>query len=305
MRFIRVEGRLAELPSLDFFLNFDGDSRLARKSSLEIPFGSIIYGDRENNIEILCLIEAAVLNDDSNISWKAVPVGIRANHGKFISREQYIPARVDPKSLESYFSGASAGIYDFVADTDLSHTSFDPLPAKGVAAQIQPAVIDELQKYGFESGKIIDISCGNGGLARMIRQRFPNAEIYGIDGRSKNVDEFGRSMGGGKAAVGYIDDLPSSLGQSAFDVIICTDLLEKRVIPYEDSAREMLTAAFHHLNPNGIFIATGHKPLRVGRMHMEDAGFDVLKTMNPENLFNYKNPKQMYVARKPVLQATH
>src|SRR5215510_10585042 len=73
-----------------------------------------------------------------------------------------------------------------------------------------------------EGLRILDIGCGYGRLSLPVIEKFPNAEIIGID-VSKNFVELFKKMTRQSSFVGTIEDIPADIGK--FDYIICVTVL--------------------------------------------------------------------------------
>lgn len=73
-----------------------------------------------------------------------------------------------------------------------------------------------------EGLRILDIGCGYGRLSLPVIEKFPNAEIIGID-ISGNFVELFKKMTKQSSFIGTIEDIPVDIGK--FDYIICVTVL--------------------------------------------------------------------------------
>jgi 2-polyprenyl-3-methyl-5-hydroxy-6-metoxy-1,4-benzoquinol methylase len=73
-----------------------------------------------------------------------------------------------------------------------------------------------------EGLRILDIGCGYGRLSLPVIEKFPNAEIIGID-VSKNFVDLFKKVTRQSSFVGTIEDIPADIGK--FDYIICVTVL--------------------------------------------------------------------------------
>lgn len=81
-------------------------------------------------------------------------------------------------------------------------------------------ILNNIEKK--EELRILDIGCGYGRLSLPIIEKFPNAEILGID-ISETFVEFFRKKIKQRAFVGTIENIPTDIGK--FDYIICVTVL--------------------------------------------------------------------------------
>ena len=107
----------------------------------------------------------------------------------------------------------------------------------------------EMLKYLPEDAKkIIDIGCGNGAFAEVLKKE-NNAEVWGIEYMDREAQvaksKIDKVFSG--PCENYIDELPDGY----FDVIYFNDVLEHLVDPYE-----VLDKIKYKLAPNGIVISS-------------------------------------------------
>ena len=107
----------------------------------------------------------------------------------------------------------------------------------------------EMLKYLPEDAKkIIDIGCGNGAFAEVLKKQ-NNAEVWGIEYMDREAQvaksKIDKVFSG--PCENYIDELPDGY----FDVIYFNDVLEHLVDPYE-----VLDKIKYKLAPNGIVISS-------------------------------------------------
>ncbi|MAQ75825.1 MAG: methyltransferase [Aquimarina sp.] len=99
-----------------------------------------------------------------------------------------------------------------------------------------------------DAKKIIDIGCGNGAFAEVLKKQ-NNAEVWGIEYMDREAQvaksKIDKVFSG--PCENYIDELPDGY----FDVIYFNDVLEHLVDPYE-----VLDKIKYKLAPNGIVISS-------------------------------------------------
>ncbi len=96
--------------------------------------------------------------------------------------------------------------------------------------------------------RILDIGCGYGRLSLPVIQKFPQAQITGID-ISPNYVKLYRENTGGEAFVGSAEAIPPEAG--TFDYIIVVTVL--MYLP-ENKLKEVFSFLFAHLNTSGKII---------------------------------------------------
>lgn len=80
-----------------------------------------------------------------------------------------------------------------------------------------------ISKYIAKDKRIVDIGCGSGDLLLYLKQR-GYSKLYGIDPSEKSIEELGRK--GIHGSVGNIFDETEKKLKRAFDVVICTAVIE-------------------------------------------------------------------------------
>jgi SAM-dependent methyltransferase len=92
---------------------------------------------------------------------------------------------------------------------------------------------------------LLDVGCASGRFVGAVKERFPDADIWGIDPVAYDDDD----GGGFRRVVGrFPDDLPGGL---QFDCIVFNDVLEHLVDPWE-----ALRATLPLLAPGGAVVAS-------------------------------------------------
>lgn len=108
-----------------------------------------------------------------------------------------------------------------------------------VASAIEPAAPDF---------SLLDAGCGTGGMLKVIRQKFPGADLTGIDRSNHAVELTAARETGAKLSVASVEDLP--FPENSFDVVISLDVLT--AIGLDDS---LAMHEFHRvLRPGGRLI---------------------------------------------------
>lgn len=107
----------------------------------------------------------------------------------------------------------------------------------------------EMLKYLPSQAKIIlDIGCGNGAFADIIKKD-NNAEVWGVEFMEEYALEAKTKLD--KVFVGPVEDFLDDLPDHYFDAIYCNDVLEHLVDPYM-----VLDKLKHKLSENGVVISS-------------------------------------------------
>lgn len=153
--------------------------------------------------------------------------------------------------------------------------------------------------------RILDVGCGYGRLSIPIMEKFPKAEIIGIDMDAHYIDLYRKNLKK-TAFVGTIENLPENIG--TFDYIICVT-----VLMYLDG--EDLTSAikelFNHLKPEGrlILIENDHsgRPFQTAfglldllRKHQSGTGGRVFQANELDTLLQRNGGKILIKQRLPA-----
>jgi SAM-dependent methyltransferase len=108
-------------------------------------------------------------------------------------------------------------------------------------------VVDSI-RADVRSGEILDAGCGTGGMLQAVRDRFPDAQLTGIDAGERAV-QLTRERGLGAELVhGNVQQLP--FRDSAFDCVLSIDVWTAATVDAARAARE----THRVLRPGGQFI---------------------------------------------------
>jgi SAM-dependent methyltransferase len=118
-----------------------------------------------------------------------------------------------------------------------------------VAASIEPVA---------SHFSLLDAGCGTGGMLSLVRQKFPEAELSGIDESSHAVELAGARETGARLLQGSVHDLP--FPTESFDIVLSLDVLSHTGVDDALALRE----TFRVLRPGG-------------RLILNVAAFDFLK----------------------------
>ena len=99
-----------------------------------------------------------------------------------------------------------------------------------------------------EELRILDIGCGYGRLSLPVIEKFPNAEIIGIDVSETFVELF-RKTTKQNSFVGTIENIPADIGK--FDYVICVTVL---MYVEENKLEESICSLINILKPEGRLI---------------------------------------------------
>jgi ubiquinone/menaquinone biosynthesis C-methylase UbiE len=143
----------------------------------------------------------------------------------------------------------------------MGHRALTPLYDPFIRLVLRERILRErlIERLSLRAGsRLLDVGCGTGTLAILARQKYPHAEVIGIDGDPEIVDLAGRKA----AAVG---------AKVKFRVALATEL------PFEDRSIDFVTNTFvmHHL-PRADKARCFEECLRVlrpgGQIHVVDFG---------------------------------
>ncbi len=108
-----------------------------------------------------------------------------------------------------------------------------------VAAAIEPAA---------PNFSLLDAGCGTGGMLKVLREKFPAADLTGVDRSSHAVELTAARETGAKLSVASVEELP--FPENSFDFVISLDVLT--AIGLDDS---LAVHEFHRvLRPGGRLI---------------------------------------------------
>jgi 2-polyprenyl-3-methyl-5-hydroxy-6-metoxy-1,4-benzoquinol methylase len=97
--------------------------------------------------------------------------------------------------------------------------------------------------------RVLDLGCGNGCLANLLAQQ--GYEVVGVEESASGVDIAQKTFPDCQFIQGSIYDLPSSITNNTFDVVISVEVIEHLYYP-----RELARAAEKCLRPGGRLILT-------------------------------------------------
>lgn len=91
-------------------------------------------------------------------------------------------------------------------------------------------IVDQIEVYLPEGGSVCDVGCGVGDLLREVRRRRPTVAVSGLDFSGKAVEGAARGMPDG-AFQQFVIHQTLPYETAAFDVVLCTDVLEHLEYP--------------------------------------------------------------------------
>jgi SAM-dependent methyltransferase len=114
--------------------------------------------------------------------------------------------------------------------------------------------------------RIIDVGCGNGSFLEILRKRYPEAVLCGVEysqqGRQAAIDDIRKFI-----QVGDIVEVAPRLATEPYDIVICTEVLEHLPDP-----RRALDAIVSLLKPGGLALLTVPGGMRYWSKQDEAAG---------------------------------
>lgn len=163
---------------------------------------------------------------------------------------------------------------------------------------IYPAILEVLECIEFH--QLLDVGCGSGNLIEAIKDRFPNANCYGIDINIKNIEAVKEKRLSNifPGDCEWIDDiLPDDL---FFDMVIFCGLLNIQITDKEKATR-ILNKTLQKLKIGGHIIMTGYSPCHFTAEDLTRMGIYVLRKSIPKNIFkDYMGYylRQLYLGKK-------
>ena len=107
--------------------------------------------------------------------------------------------------------------------------------------------IDLINKLIDEYNCILDLGCGPGNSTKILRERFPYAEIVGMDIDNNMLERAKKDCPNAKFINGNIPSSLSSL-ENKFDLIF-----SNACIHWIDNQNKLITEVYDKLNDNGVF----------------------------------------------------
>lgn len=110
-----------------------------------------------------------------------------------------------------------------------------------------------LQEFPHEmppGTRVLDAGCGTGNFLRTLQQRYPLAELQGIE-FSQSAATYADPSVAPLIAIGDVMMVAPSLPQASYDVIVCSEVLE-----HVDDPGEVLSALTRLARPGAKFIFT-------------------------------------------------
>ena len=109
----------------------------------------------------------------------------------------------------------------------------------------RPDLVDQLK----DPIRVLDVGCNNGAVARAIKQRYPNALVWGLDINEQAINEARSVLEKGWALDLDLANLGEVLKGCQFDHVIAGDVLEHTV-----HFQRITGALYAHLRPGGRMI---------------------------------------------------
>jgi 2-polyprenyl-3-methyl-5-hydroxy-6-metoxy-1,4-benzoquinol methylase len=114
---------------------------------------------------------------------------------------------------------------------------------------IKPLLSMLPKSSGRQKIRVLDLGCGNGCLANLLAQQ--GYEVVGVEESASGVDIAQKAFPDCDFIKGSIYDLPPSITNNAFDVVISVEVIEHLYYP-----KELVKAAEKCLRPGGQLILT-------------------------------------------------
>jgi len=102
-----------------------------------------------------------------------------------------------------------------------------------------------------DGDRVLDIGCGIGSLTSRIKERYPNAEVWGVDISDQAIEENKNEHPGITYLVGNVEEGLVDTGVEYYDVVFSGETLE-----HLDTPARLFQAAFRALKPGGTLIVT-------------------------------------------------
>ena len=85
--------------------------------------------------------------------------------------------------------------------------------------------------------KLLDAGCGSGGMLARVHERFPRAELMGIDTSARAIELTAQRRTDARLVQGSVNELP--FGSGEFDVVLSLDVIYHRDVDDRAALREM------------------------------------------------------------------
>ncbi len=151
--------------------------------------------------------------------------------------------------MSHYYTGWRARHYD------LRWHTFTERTLREVLAMIDQHALDQVQTRFGHSPRVLDVACGTGVLLKRIAERFPQAELYGVDMSPDMLLQARLTLKDFPQV--QLQHVALSIGETAglpyppnsFDLITCTNVLHDIAQPIE-----VLTGLRRLLSAEGMLI---------------------------------------------------
>lgn len=146
---------------------------------------------------------------------------------------------------------------------------------------------------GMEGTRVVDVCGGDGELAATVLAARPGADVLLVE-RNRASCEAARARLGG----GVIEGDAAQGWPGEHDVVLLVGAVQGNVMS-ADAGLAVMRHAFASLRPGGYAVITGWSPCLLDAADLRRLGFEVLNMAVPPTEED-PNPRQLYVARRPV-----
>lgn len=113
-----------------------------------------------------------------------------------------------------------------------------------------PGRFIETVKHIKDGDKVLDIGCGIGSLTKMVKDTYPNCEVWGVDISDTAINDDQAERPDIKYVHGYIGKL-KDIPENYFDVVFSGETLE-----HLDNPNDLINDAYCSLKEGGVFLLT-------------------------------------------------
>lgn len=110
------------------------------------------------------------------------------------------------------------------------------------------ARFQKAMSFVHNGDKVLDIGCGVGVFTKLVKDTFPESEVWGIDISSKAIEDNQKEHTGIEYLQHYIGNKPS-YPQEYFDFVFSGEVLE-----HLDNPKDLFLEAYNALKPGGTFL---------------------------------------------------
>jgi 2-polyprenyl-3-methyl-5-hydroxy-6-metoxy-1,4-benzoquinol methylase len=196
----------------------------------------------------------------------------------------------------------------------ISNYGWDNGEPKGSQVYLSKPIVETLRDLNAK--KILDLGCGNGALSNYLQSQ--GFSVVGCDADRRGVEMALKSTSGAEFRLVSVYESPDSLGETGFDAVISTEVIEHLFLPaalpsfasrvLKPGGHLIITTPYHGYFKNLLICLAGkwdshHTPLWDGG-HIKFWSYRTLSTLlyaNGFNLVGFKGAGRVYGLWKSMI----